>query len=178
MSPLLSTPRLLLRPFEPAHEEALFLLWNEPQVRLYLWDDQPVPREVVAEQVALSSRSFQQSGYGLFALFLREQPERLVGFCGLRRIDDSEDVELLYGLHPEVWGRGLAVEASRAVLREGFERAGLEEIFAGADEGNARSFRTMERLGMHLRGERRVGPQRLPARYASIRHEDLDMGAA
>jgi hypothetical protein len=34
------------------------------------------------------------------------------------------------------------------------------------------------RLLLHLRGERRVGPQHLQARYASIRREDFEVGVA
>jgi RimJ/RimL family protein N-acetyltransferase len=59
------------------------------------------------------------------------------------------------------------------VLRFGFEQVGLEEIFAGADFGNAASLRCMERLGMTDAGERRVGPDELPARYYRIRRQDF-----
>jgi RimJ/RimL family protein N-acetyltransferase len=161
----LRTDRLLLRPFRPADEEDLFRLWNEPQVRNYLWDDQPVAREVVREQITLSQQDFGEWGFGMFTLSLADQPGQLVGFCGLRRIDEGADVELLYGLLPGFWKRGLAAEAAQAVLRFGFEHLGLEEILAGADIGNAASLRLMQRLGMSDAGERRVGPQQLPARY-------------
>jgi RimJ/RimL family protein N-acetyltransferase len=64
-------------------------------------------------------------------------------------------VELLYGLYQNFWGRGLATEAARAVLRFGFEEVGLEEILACADLDNPASVRVMERLGMSYAGERR-----------------------
>ncbi|HEX8702759.1 MAG TPA: GNAT family N-acetyltransferase [Myxococcaceae bacterium] len=169
----LRTSRLLLRPFRPEDEEALFHLWNEPQVARYLWDSQPISREVVREQIALSEQDFRQRGLGEFCLFLTERPETLIGFCGLRGIDGGQDIEVLYGLLPGFWGRGLATEAAQAVLRFGFEQAGLEEIFAGADFGNAASIRCMERLGMTEAGERRVGPAAIPARYYRIRRQDF-----
>jgi RimJ/RimL family protein N-acetyltransferase len=131
---------------------------------------------VVREQIALSQQDFRERGYGEFALFLTEAPEALIGFAGLRRIDGSEDVEVLYGLLPGFWKRGLATEATRAVLRFGFERAGLEEIFAGADFDNAASLRCMERLGMSYAGERRVGAQQLPARYYRLPRRDFAAG--
>jgi ribosomal-protein-alanine N-acetyltransferase len=169
----LHTDRLRLRPFLPEDEEGLFLLWNDAQVRRYLWDDQPVAREVVREQIALSQRDFQERGFGLFSLFQKEDPGPIIGFCGLRRIDEGPDVELLYGLLPAFWRQGLATEASRAVLRFGFERAGLPEILAGTDLDNAASQRCLERLGMSEAGLRHVGPQRLPARYRRLRGEDF-----
>jgi ribosomal-protein-alanine N-acetyltransferase len=171
------TDRLRLRPFRPEDEEALFRLWNDAQVRRYLFDDQPVPREAVQEQIALSEQDFRERGFGEFGLFLTERPEELIGFSGLRRIDGGEDVEVLYGLLPGYWGRGLATEAAGAVLRFGFQRAGLEEIWGGADLPNAASIRCMERLGMSPAGERRVGPQQLPATYYRLRRRDFTPSA-
>jgi ribosomal-protein-alanine N-acetyltransferase len=52
-----------------------------------------------------------------------------VGFCGLRQFSKAEiveaQVEILYGISPDHWGKGLAVEAASAVLRFGFERLQL-----------------------------------------------------
>jgi RimJ/RimL family protein N-acetyltransferase len=171
---VLRTPRLLLRPFGPEDEEALLDFWNDPHVRRYLWDDRLVSRDEVREQLALSERDFRENGYGGFILALAQWPGVLIGFSGLRRLDGSEEVELLYGLYQNFWGRGLATEAARAVLRFGFEEVGLEEILAGADLDNAASVRVMERLGMSSAGERRVGPQASPATYYRLRREDFD----
>ncbi len=174
----LHTRRLRLRPFHPEHEDALLHLWNDPGVRRYLWDDQPVPQEEVRAQIALSQQDFHERGFGEFSLFLAERPEELIGFSGLRHIDGGEEIELLYGLLPEHWGRGLATEAARAVLQFGFEQVGLEVILAGADFDNAASLRCLERLGMSSAGERRVGPLRLPARYYQLRRQDFDQKGA
>ena len=174
----LRTPRLLLRPFGPEDEEALFRFLNEPRVRRYLCDDLPVSREMVQEHVALSQRNFRERGLGLFSLFLAEQPETFIGFTGLGRIDDGEEVELWYALSPEHWGRGLATEAAEAMLRLGFEQLGLKEIWAGADLGNEASFRVMERLGMTRVGERLVGPRRVRALYYRLMRGSAQLSSA
>ncbi len=161
----LRTPRLLLSPIGPEEEEAFFSFLNEPQVRRYLCDDLPVPRELVQAHIAQSQRSFREWGFGLFSIFLVEEPGTFIGFTGLGHIDDSEDVEVWYALSPECWGRGLATEAAEAMLRFGFEQLGLRELWAGADLDNAASFRVMERLGMTRVGERLVGPRRMRALY-------------
>src|SRR3712207_3263580 len=96
----LRTHRLLLRPFGPEDEEALFRFLNEPQVRRYLCDDLPVPREMVQEQIALSQRNFRERGFGLFSLFQAAAPGTFIGLAGLGRIDDGEEVEVWYALAP------------------------------------------------------------------------------
>jgi RimJ/RimL family protein N-acetyltransferase len=164
------TARLLLRPLGPADEEELFLLWNDREVGRYLWDDRAVARETVRAELEASQRSFAERGFGHFTLSLPPDPA-VVGFSGLRSIAGSAEIEVLYALFPRFWGRGLATEAARAVLRYGFEELGLAEIFAGADPPNTASFRVMERLGMSWEGERRVGE--LTARYYRIRREEF-----
>jgi ribosomal-protein-alanine N-acetyltransferase len=143
-----TTARLRLDPTRECDLDSLHAIWTEPGVRRYLWDDVIIPREKVEETLRASLASFARDGFGLWALRLTGDQD-LIGFAGLRRIAELPlEVELLYGLHPRFWKRGLATEASDAVLERGFARHGLERIWARADAPNAASFRVMKRLGM------------------------------
>ena len=148
MAETLSTARLRLVPFGPDDTDALHAQWNDPDVGRWLWDGEPVSRETVDEVIVGSESSFRERGYGFFTLRLLEAPAVVIGFAGLRTIGDTADVEVLYGLLPTHWGRGLATEAARAVLAWGFATVGLDAIAAGADPPNAASFAVMQRLGM------------------------------
>ncbi|MDQ3252964.1 MAG: GNAT family N-acetyltransferase, partial [Acidobacteriota bacterium] len=55
---------------------------------------------------------------------------------------------LIFGTRPQLWGRGYAVEAARAVLRYACDVLGLRRVVADVDEPNAASIRVLERLGM------------------------------
>ena len=90
---------------------------------------------------------FSEKGVGLFSVRIRGD-EELIGFCGFVQLEGMEEMELSYGLTREVWGRGLATEASRVCLRFAFEEAGLERAIAGADASNGGSLRVIEKLGM------------------------------
>ena len=146
--PSFMTARLRLDPVREPDLESLHALWTEPSVRRYLWDDVIIPREKAEETLRKSLASFARDGFGLWALRLIGDQD-LIGFAGLRRIAELPlEVELLYGLHPRFWGRGLATEAAAALLERGFVRHGLERVWARADAPNAASFRVMKRLGM------------------------------
>jgi [ribosomal protein S5]-alanine N-acetyltransferase len=149
----LETARLTLLPFTPADLDFLHALWIDPQVRRYLWDDQIISREQAHEVIEDSQSSFATAGYGFWLLRLKEN-NRPVGFCGLRQFSDAQvgegQIEILYGITPADWGRGLVVEAARATLCFGFGQMQLERIYAGADPPNAASFRVMEKLGMRF----------------------------
>ena len=143
----LDTERLRLRPFEMADLDALHQQWTAPGVRRYLWDDEVIPRETVEAVIRSSLDSFAAKGYGFWALLSKEGGE-LIGFCGLRAAGEEEKIELLYGLSEGWWGRGLAVEASQAVIAYGRAKCGLTRILAITDAPNRASVRVMEKLGM------------------------------
>ena len=149
----LSTERLELVPVTAAHVEFLHRLWTDPDVRRFLWDDRVIGRDEAAAVVEASLDSFRRDGFGMWLVVLERAP---IGFCGLRRFGQPPvDVEILYGLLPPHWGRGLATEASRAVLEFAF-RAGVSRVLAGADPPNGPSIRVMERLGMRCECTRTI----------------------
>lgn len=146
--PILRSDRLILRPIAMSDVDALHQFWTDPAVRKYLWDNEVISRDTVVEIVESSDATFRELGSGLFALELRDAPDELVGFCGLRRMDEGDDMELLYGILPRHWGEGLISEAARRVLHHGFEECGLARIMGATDTPNQRSVRVMQRLGM------------------------------
>jgi ribosomal-protein-alanine N-acetyltransferase len=152
------TARLRMRPWTLGDVDELHRLWTDPDVRRYLWDDEVISRERAVAEIERSIEDFRRDGFGEWVVI--SKPERLViGFCGYRRLDDPPGVELMYGLAPSHWHRGLATEAARAVLRWGFEAHGFERVYAGADPPNAASLRVMKRLGMTFEARRFIQGQ-------------------
>ncbi len=87
-------------------------------------------------------------GYGLWTL--REgNGGRFVGRAGLRPVPlgSGDEVELAYALMAEYWGKGLATEISRAILRIAFEHIGIEDLVCFTLTTNAASRRVMEKVG-------------------------------
>lgn len=167
----LETDRLRLRPCELADLDALHSLFTDPEVRRFLWDDRVIARGETAGVIEASVASFASHGFGQWLAFSRED-DALVGFSGLRLVDGTTDVELLYALAPSHWGRGLASEAARAVLQHGFATLGMTRILARADAPNAASLRVMQRLGMRF--ERRGLEHGLDTVCYSLAREDFD----
>ncbi len=116
-------------------------------MRRYLWDDRVIDRQEARETVQALLDSAVERGYGLWMLWPRGGSDPL-GFCALREIAGTADVEIIYGLARDACGNGLATEASRAVLAYGFEVIGLPRIWGRTDPPNAASLAVIERLGM------------------------------
>ncbi len=168
---ILKTERLTLRPVAESDVDALHKVWTDPEVRRYLWDDVILPRETVEEIVHESEACFREVGSGFFALELESSPGLLVGFCGHRRFEEGEQMELLFAILPEYWGLGLTTEAAAEVLRYGFEECGMERVLASTDTPNQRSVRVLQRLGMVF--ERRREYRGLDTVFYSITPQDL-----
>jgi len=143
---LVRTPRLDLRPLAESDLAALHAISTDPVVRRFLWDDRVVTREECAELLAESRRRFEESGVGLFGITLRGSAP-LLGYAGLWPMGEPPVLELLYAIHPEHGGRGLATEAARAVMAYGTRKLGLADFHATVDAPNVASVRLLERLG-------------------------------
>jgi len=144
---MLHTTRLTLRPWTPDDIDELHAMWTRPEVRRYLWDDQTITRER-ADATVREFMAPQDEGLGGWLLLDRASPA-LVGFAALIRREPG-DPELMYGLAPEWWGRGLATEAARAVLAYAFSALDCARVTAATDVPNVASARVMERLGMRF----------------------------
>lgn len=170
MSFELTTPRIQLRPCKADDIDALHRLWTDSDVRKYLWDDEIIPLELVAEIVDSSIQDFATRGFGHWIITWKDNNE-LIGWVGLREFGTLPAIEVLYGIMPSCWGQGLAVEAARAILHYGFTQLNLPQIHAGTDAPNTASLRVMEKLGMRF--DRRSQTNGLETIYYVIAREEF-----
>jgi len=150
MDAVIETPRLILRHFVGADLDALAQLmadadfmrfssgvFTREQTATFLFD-----RVIAPARAGLPSQ---------FALVLRGE-NRLIGYCGFFRqvVDDVNEIEIGYRLHPNYWNLGLATEAARAVRDYAFEVLKLERVISLIHPENHASRRVTEKNGMTL----------------------------
>ncbi len=144
----LETPRLRLAPLGLGDLGALHALFVDPDVRRFAADGQVYPEARVRASIQKSLAAFRTHGTGGFALRLRDGGG-FAGYAGLfpAKLARLGGLELGVALWPRHWRGGLAVEACRAVLADGFGRLGLARVLACADAPNFRSLAGIARLG-------------------------------
>lgn len=91
-----------------------------------------------------------EHGFGRWAVTSKED-DKLIGLCGFRVLDDTP--ELFYVFAQSSWGKGLATEAARAILRYGFEELGFENIVAAVRPANIASINVITKIGMRYEKE-------------------------
>lgn len=94
---------------------------------------------------------FETNGFGFFATDWKETG-RFIGFIGLGiprfQAPFTPCVEIGWRLAADSWGRGLATEGAREVLRFAFEDCALKDLISQTAPVNVRSWRVMEKIGM------------------------------
>lgn len=137
----------------PDDAPTFFALNSNPEVMRYTGEP-PLESVEQARRAIIEYPDFTTHGYGRWGCFLRETG-RLIGFCGLKHLDDLGEVDLGYRFLPEHWGRGYATEAGAATLAFGFETLELPRIIALVLPDNAASIRVLEKLGLRFVGKER-----------------------
>ena len=141
----LRTERLLLRRWRPGDREPFAALNADPEVMEHLHG--LMTREESDAFVDRIEAHWRDRGFGLWALEVPDEAE-LIGYTGLDVHPFMPPPEIGWRLARRFWGRGLATEAARAALADGFERVGLTEVVSFTIPANVRSTHVMERLGM------------------------------
>lgn len=169
----ISTSRLLLRPFRPSDADSLYRCASDPKVALpAAWN----PHKSVDESRTIIRTVF--SAPLTWAITLKDDDKsvpvhagEVIGAVGLSSIDPTDqelanpggnsdreqngksrsradERELGYWVARPLWGRGIATEAARAVVKYGFEQVGLTAIWGRHMLSNIGSDRVMQNCGM------------------------------
>ncbi len=144
----LHTERLELRPFTLDDAGAYWPLVSDPDVLRHTGE---APLASLADVRDLLSsrplRDYDVHGYGRLACVERTTGQ-LLGFCGLKYLEDLGETDIGYRFLPQCWGRGYATESARAVMRHGADTLKLSRIIGLVEPNNRGSVRVLEKLGL------------------------------
>ena len=129
----------------------LHALYHSPDVRKYYTEGIPNDEEIRRELAWIVDECYVQYGFGMWAT-MDKATGKFIGRCGLcpMDIEGHEEIEVAYMLAKEYWGQGLATEAAQAILKYGFEQAGVSRLICVINPGNLASARVAEKIGMTL----------------------------
>jgi len=176
----LQTDRIRLIPLSDEHLELEVELDADPEVMRYLTGDGRTRAQVEKAHALRLETARAVPGLGFWVGFVGDE---FVGWWLLQPAGWGEDTlvpgeaELGYRLLRRQWGKGLATEGAREILRHGFEDLGLERVFALTMTVNERSRATMSAAGLqfvrtfHEDDDDREGSEHGAVEYAVTREE-------
>jgi [ribosomal protein S5]-alanine N-acetyltransferase len=146
----IQTPRLVLRPTEPADAETAFRIqsnWNVTRMlRLARF---PPDAQDLADWFLGHAAEWARGEAYRFAI---QRDGRMIGVTDIDEISGRVG-DLGYWLDEPHWGQDLAREAGEAMVRFGFEVAGLHRFRSGHVADNLASGRVLTALGFRHIGD-------------------------
>jgi RimJ/RimL family protein N-acetyltransferase len=142
----IETERLLVRRFEPDDVDSMAKIYGDPEVMRHV-SIGVLDRERTAALLEDYRRVQERHGLSGWAVAEKESGT-LVGDVGFGVYPPTGEPELGYTLAVEFWGRGYALEATRACITAAFAHLPYPRLVAKVQPDNERSLRLAERLGM------------------------------
>ncbi len=160
-SQVLTTPRLLLRPFAGSDIAAVTVYRGDERVMRFIAGAAETAEEVAAFLQRCASYADRQSQTQFRFAIVLTATGQIIGGSGLDITDEEyREGEIGYHLRADYWGQGFATEAAIALLRFGFEELNLHRLFADCAAENTASARVMQKAGMrqegHFRENKRI----------------------
>lgn len=150
----LTSERLLLRPIKNTDIDDLFRIYGDPATNNFN-PAGPYPDKQYAESVLTRwLEHWNKHDYGHWAISYHESPVEVIGFGGvtLRNFQNMSIHNLGYRFTTQTWGKGLATEFSRRIIRFGFDDLKLKSISATVRENHLASINVLIKSGLRQAG--------------------------
>jgi len=152
--------RLKFERFNEGDVEALAELLADSSITRNITTNGSTPERCLAsarQRISWHNSSWEQYGYGVWSLRAAESnltsADRLLGWCGFTPPDDDDpDPEILYALHADFRGTGIATEAARHVISWLFDTTPYQGVTAVISTAlNPGSVNVVTKLGLSYR---------------------------
>lgn len=161
VEPILTTERLVFRPFTPDDFDLLADLHADPEVQRHIggaWSCETI-------QARLDSYVAEQARFGFSKWKAYLKDGTFVGRIGVSLWEKTGEFEIGYSMKREAWGSGLATEGARAVAENFFRVTDQPRLHGFTAAENLPSRRVLERIGMTHVGDQDLGFGGLSALY-------------
>lgn len=149
---VLTTDRLILRPFRPEDAPAMYNNWAcDPEVTKFLTWPPHSSAEVTASLLTAWVGHYSEPAYYNWAITLKEKDEPIGNISVVEIKDNVSEAVIGYCMSRSLWRRGIMPEALSAIMDYLFD-VGFLRIAAAHDVNNPASGRVMEKAGMKYEG--------------------------
>ena len=147
---ILSTERLILRPWNENDAEECYKYAKDPRVGTPAgWPAHKSVEETkqIIKQILMKDETYaivwKETGLpvGSISLMFGNQSDL---------VQNENECELGYWIGVPYWGKGIMPEAATELLRHAFEDLGVEKVWCGYYDGNEKSKRVQEKLGFRF----------------------------
>lgn len=157
VSLLIETDRLILRPISLSDVDDLLEYQSHPEIVRYIpWPERSRQQVIEAAEKTISSSKFDLVEDGDFIVLVWELKDdgKVVGQSNMSlKSKNDRCADIGWVTHQDFQRRGLAYEATKALMAHAFSHFSLHRIIADIDTRNPESAAMAEKLGMRREAE-------------------------
>lgn len=167
--------KIVLRPLEKKDLADKVRWFNDPEINKTLFLDEPLELEKTLKWFAKAKKDDSRMDF-----VIESKDGESIGMAGLVKISRLHRTAESYCVIGEkkFWGKGVGTEAHKIMFQLGFDKLGLEKIWADINPENTAIIKVCERLGFRqeglLRKDRVVGRKRVDVLRIGLLREEFN----
>ncbi|WP_174616090.1 GNAT family N-acetyltransferase [Virgibacillus ihumii] len=158
---MLSTERLILRPYEDKDMDFLMSMLSDPEMVRFIGNGK-IKDEIGAKQFMdwIYSAYEYGSEFGLHVMVLKGE-DAPIGHAGLvpQQVEERNEIEIGYWVKRPYWGQGYATEIAAALKNFGLQELAEQRLIALVQPGNVGSQKVAEKIGMKIENQIKLSGQ-------------------
>ncbi|WP_075617962.1 GNAT family N-acetyltransferase [Paenisporosarcina indica] len=167
--PILETERLILRKVILEDIEDMHLYGSDEEVSKYVTWNTHETKSDTKDFVEFVLNKYENKQVSPWGIEYKENGKFIGTIDFVWWQPNQKIAEIGYVISKDYWGKGLATEVAKEIIKFGFEEMNLVRIQARCDVENIGSARVMEKAGMSFEGIIRKGI------FVKGKHRDLKM---
>jgi RimJ/RimL family protein N-acetyltransferase len=149
----IETERLILRRFTVDDAEEYFPLVGDAEVNRFTGQTLVKTIDEVREILLnYPIRDYEVVGYGRMAC-IEKSSGRLIGFSGMKYLEDLKDADVGYRFVKDAWGKGYATESASVLMQQCIRDFALKRVIGLVDRSNTGSSSVLKKLGLTFERE-------------------------
>ncbi|KAF7585409.1 hypothetical protein BBP40_010980 [Aspergillus hancockii] len=152
-----------LQPRNPAHSTFLHHLWNTDDfIQAEGNTGLDTPEKAAKFIVTRVQGDYNRNKHGQMLVLLKPYARaslvesKMIGIVSLMKGERYSQPDVGYTILPEKSGKGYATEAAIGLIDYARRELGVEGVFGFCGNGDMRSRRVLEKVGLEFRGERKL----------------------
>lgn len=167
----IETERLILKKLENDDLESFSKIIGDDEIGKQLPKGKGYTYDEAKRWLDNIQLSWKENNYGIWGV-VNKKSGNLIGYCGLNKIEKLNEVEVLYGISRDMWGRGYATEAAYSSLKFGFEQLDFEKIVGLAKIENFASINVLKKIGLKYKKDMTIFG--IDVKYLEITKEEFN----
>lgn len=155
-APVIQTQRLVIRPFQESDAQ-LWQVWDiDPVVQAYMPEPVNKPQDITEHYRYIQECQDEADGY--YWSIANLQTDSAIGIVALTELNQHHklaELGIVIG-DKDLWGKGFATEAIKAVAEHAFAQLDIERISAQTEAGNDGIVKVLEKVGFKHEGTARL----------------------